>query len=248
MKIENKDFWEIENVIYTQDYRATQTSDYEAYLYEKLAQLTAQNGVKIENAKIFGCGTGREILGLMKYFDLKRVLGTDISENMIKKGNINIKEWNLSEKVSLQVGDATQFSGQNESYELVTLMNSVLTYVDKKEDRYKIFKASNEILKSGGYIIGSVHNQSGAPLKTIYFFLRRCLKPFLRNEPGNRMTGFKGYDVKGYYFTKNGLKKHLQDANFKVVEILSLGEYYKKQNVKYNKLKGWNNIIFIAKK
>ena len=178
--------------------------------------MTAQNGVKIENAKIFGCGTGREILGLMKYLDLKRVLGTDISENMIKKGNINIKEWNLSEKVSLQVGDATQFSGQNESYELVTLMNSVLTYVDKKEDRYKIFNTSNEILKSGGYIIGSVHNQSGAPLKTIYFFLRRCLKPFLRNEPGNRMTGFKGYDVKGYYFTKNGLKKHLQDANFEV--------------------------------
>ena len=39
MKIENKDFWEIENVIYTQDYRATQTSDYEAYLYEKISSV-----------------------------------------------------------------------------------------------------------------------------------------------------------------------------------------------------------------
>ena len=64
----------------------------------------------------------------------------------------------------------------------------------------------------------------------------------------NRVTGFYGFDVKGYYFTKKDLRKHLQETGFVNIEIKSLSEYCKEINVPYNRLKGMNNLIFFATK
>lgn len=248
MKIENKDFWEREDIIQTQDKSAANTSNYEAYLYEKTNNYFKKLNLKIKKAKVFGCGTGREINGILKYLKIDSILATDISENMIKKGSENIIFWNLQDKVILEVADATKYTAKESSFELVTLMNCMLTYVKDKKDRYTIFKTSYDILISKGVLIGAVHNQVGTPQKTVYFFLRRILKPFLRDEPGNRITGFYGFDVGGYYFTKKDLHKHLSDNGFTNIEIKSLEEYSKENNLKYNRLKGYNNLIFFATK
>lgn len=248
MKIENKDFWEREDIIHSQDKTVGDTSNYEAYLYEKTKSYFTNLNVSIKKAKIFGCGTGREINGILKYLSINSILATDISENMIKKGNENIISWNLHDKVKLEVADATIFTAKDNSYELVTLMNCMLTYVKDRKDRYTIFKTAHDILLPKGVLIGAVHNQVGTPQKTIYFLLRRILKPFLKNEPGNRITGFYGFDVGGYYFTKKDLHKHLSDNGFENIEIKSLSEYYKEINIKYNRLKGYNNLIFFATK
>ena len=248
MKIENKDFWEREDIIHSQDKTVGDTSNYEAYLYEKVKSYFANLNVSIKNAKIFGCGTGREINGILKYLSIDSVLATDISENMIKKGQENIASWNLQDKVRLEVADATKFIAKSSSYELVTLMNCMLTYVKDRKDRYTIFKTANDVLVPKGVLIGAVHNQVGTPQKTIYFLIRRILKPFLKNEPGNRVTGFYGFDVGGYYFTKKDLHKHLSDNGFENIEIKSLSEYYKEINIEYNRLKGYNNLIFFATK
>jgi ubiquinone/menaquinone biosynthesis C-methylase UbiE len=248
MKIENKDFWEREDVIHSQDKTVGGPSGHEAYLYKKTKSYFNDLNVSIKKAKIFGCGTGREINGILKYLSIDSILATDISENMIKKGKQNIISWNLQDKVELQVVDATKFIAKGNSYELVTLMNSMLTYVKNIKDRYTIFKTAHDILIPKGVLIGEVHNQVGTPQKTIYFLLRRILKPFIKNEPGNRVTGFYGFDVGGYYFTKKDLHKHLSDNGFVNIEIKSLSEYSKEINIKYNRLKGYNNLIFFASK
>lgn len=248
MRIENKDFWEREDIIYSQDKTATHTSGYEVYLYEKAKKYFQDKGMTVNKAKVFGCGTGREFHGLLKHIPITKILGTDISENMIKKGIQNVKDWGMDGIVDLKVEDASKFKGEKNSFELVTLMNCMLTYVNKREDRYNIFKVANTILKEEGCLIGAVHNQVGTPQKTTYFFLRRLFKPFLKSEPGNRVTGFYGFDVKGYYFTKKDLRKHLQETGFVTIEIKSLSEYCKEINVPYNRLKGMNNLIFFATK
>jgi ubiquinone/menaquinone biosynthesis C-methylase UbiE len=248
MKIENKDFWEREDIIYSQDKTVADTSNYEAYLYEKTKEYFKKMNLSIKKAKIFGCGTGREINGILKYLSIDSILATDISENMIKKGNENIVAWNLQDKVFLEVADATKFKSKESSYELVTLMNCMLTYIKDKEDRYTIFKTANDILASEGVIIGVVHNQVGTPQKTFYFALRRFFKPFLKDEPGNRITGFNGFKFGAYYFTKNDLSKHLLDSGFKNIEIKSLADYYKELNIEYNRFKGYNNLILFATK
>lgn len=248
MKIENKDFWEREDIIYSQDKTVGDTSNYEAYLYEKAAKYFKENQIKIKKAKVFGVGTGREINGILKFLYIDKIIATDISENMIKKGIINIAKWNLQDKVTMQVADATKFTAVPETFELVTLMNCMLTYVKDRSNRYTIFKTANTILVPNGCLIGAVHNQVGTPQKTAFFLLRRLLKPFLKIEVGNRITGFNGFEVGGYYFTKSDLKTHLNDNGFKNIEIKSLSEFYKEIGVKYNRMKGYNNLIFFATK
>lgn len=247
MKIQNKDFWEDESVIMTQDRTISGSSDYEVFLYLKaLAYLKTRKKQFI--AKIFGCGTGREINELFKYLPIESAIATDISENMIKKCHENLINWKISQKVTTHVINATDYVDKEKKIDIVLLMNSILTYVSDKGSRYKIFKNSFDILNNEGCIIGVVHNQIGTPQKTLYFMLRRILKPFLKNEVGNRMTGFKGFKVSGYYFSKKDLHRHLSDNGFQNIEILSLAEYYKQKNYKYDRLKGYNNLLFFATK
>ncbi len=248
MKIENKDFWEKDDIIYSQDKTVADTNNYEAYLYKKANDYFVNKKITVNNAKVFGCGTGREIHGLLKFISINKILATDISSNMIKKGIENIKSWELTEKVEMAVADATKFSASNSSFELTTLMNNILTYIKDREDRYTIFKTCFDILAPNGCLIGAVHNQVGTPQKTLFFFLRRVFKPFIKGEVGSRITGFNGFEFDGYYFSKSDLRKHLVDNGFKNIEIQSLSEFYKTENIKYNRLKGYNNLIFFATK
>ncbi len=101
MKIENKEFWEREDVIHSQNKTVVNTSNYEAYLYEKAKNYFSKLNSSVKFAKIFGCGTGREINGILKYVPIDSILATDISENMIKKGKENVISWNLQDKVKL---------------------------------------------------------------------------------------------------------------------------------------------------
>jgi SAM-dependent methyltransferase len=248
MKIENKDFWELEDIIHSQDKTVGDTSNYEAYLYEKTKSYFNELNVSIKRAKIFGCGTGREINGILKFLSIDSILATDIAENMIKKAAENILKWGLKDKVELKVADAITFETENGSFELVTFMNNMLNYINDRDDRMTILRNAFSMLKQNGVLIGVVHNQVGTPQKTGYFFLRNLFKPFLKNEPGNRITGFKGYSFMGYYFRQNELKRILEDIGFVTIEIKSLSKYNKEINIDYNRLKGYNNLLFFATK
>ena len=246
MKVENKDFWESEKIIATQDKEVTYSNDYEIYLYKKVAtNLKNKSNLK---AKIFGCGTGREIPEIITNIGVKKVVASDIAENMIKKCNENLLNWNLSNQVETLVGDATIYDSKGTTFDVVTVMNNMMTYVTNKDDRYKIFNTAFKILNPDGCFIGVVHNQMGTPQKSVYFLLRRLLKPFLSQEVGFRLTGFKGLKFGGYYFSKKELQQHLKDNNFKNIEVIALSEFYNNKNVPYNRLKGYNNLLFFASK
>lgn len=245
MKVENKDFWENESVISTQDRVKPTSSDYEVYLYNKVAEYLKGN--QNMKAQVLGCGTGREIPEIIKYVGVDKVTAIDISENMIAKCITNLQNWGIYSQVEATVQDATIFASKCD-YDVVTIMNNMLTYVINKQDRYAVFKNSHESLKQNGCIIGVVHNQVGVPQKSLYFVIRNIFSFFLKNEPGYRLTGFKGMRFGGYYFTKNILHKHLEDNGFKNIEILALSDYYKNKDYKYNRWKGYNNLIFFATK
>lgn len=246
MKVENKSFWENQDVIATQDQSVSSSSNYEVFLYQKVA--SHFNDKKKISAKIFGCGTGREIPEVIKYIGAESVLASDIAENMIKKCNENLINWRITDIVITEVVDAAKFENKDYSFDVVTIMNNMLTYVIDKKQRNEIFKKSYEILNDTGAIIGVVHNQIGTLQKTGYFFMRRFFKPFLKTEVGYRLTGFKGLRFGGYYFTKKDLYNHLNDSNFKNIEIISLEEFSKNNNSSYNRLKGSNNLLFFATK
>ena len=246
MKIEHKDFWEKDQIISTQDIQKN-AADFELFMFQEAQQRYIEYG-EVREIKIFGCGTGREIGAIANFYNPDRIVASDISENMINKCRANIVEWGIDSITETQVSNAVFYQGTKNTFDLVTLLNSMLTYVPNRGDRLTIFKTSLEILKPNASIIGTVHNQVGTPLKTLYFKIRSLFSPFLGETVGNRNTGFKGFKVLGYYYTKNGLQRDLEAAGFKNIEIYSLEEYYLKFNQTYNRKKGYNNLIFISTK
>lgn len=245
MKIENKDFWEKDDIIATQ--RLNKISDFERYMIERANELYEDFGY-IKNIKIFGCGSGREIESIADFYNPTGIVASDISENMIAKCNENLKIWNIDSITQTIAINATEYNIVSEKFELVTILNSMLTYVPEKKDRIAIFKNSHQILKSNGILIGTVHNQEGVIPKTIYFKIKNWFSFIFGDKVGNRNTGFNGYKVPGYYFSKNGLIKDLNETGFKTIEVYSLFEFYAKHHITYNKRKGYNNLIFIAVK
>ena len=167
--ITNKSFWEKEEVIETQDLTETSSPHHEKYLMERVLNHYQSNGITTATIKIFGCGTGREINEIHKTINPDHIVASDISENMIKTCKENLKLWNIENKVSLYVTAAQDFSGENK-FETVTILNSMLTYVHKKEDRLTILSKAREILQENGCIIGTVHNQVGVFKKTASLF------------------------------------------------------------------------------
>lgn len=246
MKIENKDFWEKDAIIATQEV-LKKASDFEQFMFQSAIDRYSAIG-EVKNIKIFGCGTGREIESIAEFFNPDRIVASDISENMISKCIENLKIWNIDSITQTIVGNAKDFNKINNSFELVTILNSMLTYVPLKEDRLTIFKNSLQILKPNATIIGTVHNQVGTPAKTYYFKLKSFFGFILGDKVGNRNTGFNGFKVPGYYYSKKGLTKDLKIAGFKDVEIYSLEEYYASKGKSYNRKTGYNNLIFVATK
>jgi SAM-dependent methyltransferase len=246
MKIENKDFWEKEDIIATQQV-LQKASDFENYMFEK-AQERSESHNKIESIKIFGCGTGREIESIAEFFNPKKIVASDISENMMSKCRENLKKWGLSEITETVVGDAKEFNKVSDAFDLVTILNSMLTYVPYRKDRLLIFTNVRKILKPNATLIGTVHNQVGSPTKTLYFQIRGIFSFILGDKVGNRNTGFNGFSVPGYYYNKKGLIKDLSVSGFNNIEVYSLEEYYKIKGLDYNRKKGYNNLIFIASK
>ncbi|MES2747302.1 MAG: class I SAM-dependent methyltransferase [Bacteroidota bacterium] len=245
MQIDNKDFWEKEDIIATQ--RLKKISDFEHYMLQRANELYADFGA-IQNIKIFGCGSGREIESIADFYQPTKIVASDISENMIAKCNENLKLWkidNITETVAI---NAVDYNKVSEKFELVTILNSMMTYVPDRKDRLAIYKNSCQILKPKGVIIGTVHNQEGVLAKTLYFKIRNLFSFVLGEKVGNRDTGFNGFKVSGYYYSKKGLIKDLNESGFKNVEAYSLDEFYAKHNIAYNRKKGYNNLIFMATK
>lgn len=245
MQIENKDFWEREDIIATQ--RLKKIADFEQFMLEKAKTLYAPFGT-ISNIKVFGCGSGREVESIAEFFHPGKIVASDISANMIAKCNDNLRLWKIDRITQTVVGNATEYNAPKEGFELVTILNSMMTYVPLRADRLQIFRNSHAILKPSGVLIGTVHNQVGTPAKTLYFKLRNIFSFVLGEQAGNRDTGFNGFSVPGYYYDKKGLATDLKASGFDLVEILSLEEYSRNHGKSYNRKKGYNNLIFTAVK
>ncbi len=246
MKIDNKKFWEKKEIIRTQD-AVKSASKYEKFLFDSaISRLAGVDNIKSVN--IYGCGTGRDIKIIDSILKPNSIVASDISENMINSCLSNLDNWNVNAEVEVFVSNAVDFRLPNENFELVTLLNSMLTYVANREDRLKIYKNSYDCLKDKGVIIGTVHHQIGRPAKTWYFKLKRLLIFIPKYKIGNKNTGFKGYKIAGYYYDKNWLYKDLYEVGFKNIELYSLSDFFMKIGNSYDKSKGYNQLIFIASK
>lgn len=149
--------------------------------------------------------------------NIKAVSGIDLSENMLIRGREKIAKLNLSDRIFLQKGDATQLAFLNNDFDVATMsfgIRNVENPIFVLKEIYRVLKADgraiilefslpNNILLKGFYLIylkcfvplvgGMISGNFQA-----YFYLNRTIEKFPYGEVFARMMrqcGFKNVFV-----------------------------------------------------
>lgn len=202
----------------------------------------------VHNILCVGCGGGREVLPLHETYTNATIYANDIAEKMIEKAIINFKLWNIEKSVKPLLGSIEKIEFEKPIFQMITAFNNVLCFITPRKNRNELFKKFYHITTPGGVLMGMVHHVYGTPLKTSYFILQKLLSPFQKKEFGDRSAGKREQKYFAHYYTKKEVRELLHQAGYTQIEVSSLSEFYKSRNRKYDRLKGYNNIVFYGVK
>jgi len=96
-----------------------------------------------------GCGAGKNAIYLAKKYGC-RVMGIDISREVVEIAEKNASSEKLRDRVSFVVGDSRNIPFGDNSFDVV-ICESVLVFLSD-EDRKKAISEYKRVVKSGGYI------------------------------------------------------------------------------------------------
>jgi ubiquinone/menaquinone biosynthesis C-methylase UbiE len=154
-----------------------------------------------------GCGTGEQSLFLAKRGC--RVLGVDISKEMLTKANESAKEGILKDKLSLVIASAEALPFRDKSFDGLISIFGVFNHIPRADHA---FQETYRVLKNGGVAVFTVVNRWNLTwwINALLKFKIRWLISSLRS---------KEYTVNGlwtFYFSRNDLKNTLKRIGYKV--------------------------------
>lgn len=240
------DFWNQECIVNDQQ-TFKGLLEHESYLISNL-NLDYKNKYFI---RIVGCGTGREVLPLIKMLPNSVFRCEDVANKMIEKAKILIGN---NENVSFKVVSISTDDKRNHSkYDIVICFNSILNYICPHNNRIRALENIFQSLKNEGKVIGVVHSVFDNFPKSIFFMAKFLLMLFSDNKY-QKYLGFKSIlgawtkkdRVLVNYYTKSSLKKYLLN-NFKIIELTTIKNIIKrklKKRFNYNS----NYLVFTAQK
>lgn len=165
-------------------------------------------------------GTGDVAIELSKQQNVSKVIGMDLSSEMISIGNNKLKKLGHAHKANLQIGNGVEVPVEGESVDAVTLSFGIRNFNDPKLSIKNIYKA----LKPGGRIlIMEFSIPENFIFRNIYFFYFRHLLPFI----GNIISGHKdaytylNKTVEDFPYGEEFLAL-IKDAGFKKTRICKL--------------------------
>jgi len=243
--VDHDNLWNMSNMVDEYNIQAPTLLWSESCLTEKSKSFLKEN---VHNILCVGCGGGREVLPLHQTFENATIYANDIAEKMIEKAIANFKLWNIERSLKPLLGSIENIVFKEPVFQVITAFNNVLCFVTPRRNRNQVFKKFYDITTPNGVLIGMVHHVYGTPLKTLYFLLQRVISPFQKKEFGDRNAGKKEQKYFAHYYSRTELRELLEQAGYTQIEITSLAEFYKSKERKYNRLKGYNNLMFYAVK
>ncbi len=119
-------------------------------------------------------GTGDLALLLAKSFPEARVVGVDIAQAMLDRGQEKVKEQGLTERVKLQRGDSEKLPFSDRQFDAVTVAFGVRNF----ENLRKGLQEMKRVLKPGGHVaILEFSHPRAFPIRTLYWVYARHLLP-----------------------------------------------------------------------
>lgn len=171
------------------------------------AELLGEFGEFERNDEILDVGFGfalQDILWMKKH-QIGSIVGINISDVQLKKANELVAKEGLSDKIKLQVGDATKLDFEENSFDKVVALDCAYHF-DTRED---FFKESYKVLKENGTLVISDY----LPLSTtkIGFIRRRVLAKVC--IPSENLYGIESYEQK------------LRENGFEITKKEEIGRY-----------------------
>lgn len=150
----------------------------------------------------FGCGTGTITLRIAR--DANKVYGVDISEGMLKRAQLNLKNQSIDNAEFIKI-TALDEMFQNDSFKIVTVFN-VLQYI---ENRKELLEQLYRLLKYQGLLIVSV--PCLGEMNHFSALLVKLLR-FVRIMPET------------YFFSIDEIEKEITAAGLTMVESITLSD------------------------
>lgn len=148
------------------------------------------------------CGTGDFSIAAYRS-GVHRVIGIDISANMVEIGCRKIAEQGLDEHISLRIGDSEQMEFADATFDVVTVAFGVRNF----EHLEKGLREMLRVLKPGGQVIILEFSMpENFPMKQLYKFYFRYILPTL----GGWISGNRG----AYTYLPESVMKFPQGQEF----------------------------------
>jgi len=153
----------------------------------------------------------------------KKIIGLDLSNNMLEVGRIKVADRNLTQTIELVKGDSENLPFENDTFDAVTVAFGVRNF----ENLTKGLSEIHRVLKPGGqFIILEFSKVKTFPIKQFYHLYFRYITPMIGKLFSN--------DNKAYTYLPNSVQVFpegeemcviLQQLGFKKVtcQIVSLG-------------------------
>ncbi|MEE1154197.1 MAG: class I SAM-dependent methyltransferase [Acutalibacteraceae bacterium] len=150
-----------------------------------------------ENDKILDLctGTATNAMDISKAITSSKIVGVDLSENMLKVAREKLKKANIK-NITLYQMDATKLSFKSESFDKILL--SLILHEMDEELRSKILSEAKRALKKDGRIIITEWERSSKLSQRLLFMPIHLLEP----KPYHEFITKDLYT----YFTKHGLQ------------------------------------------
>ncbi len=118
-------------------------------------------------------GTGDLALAMMR-LNPDKVMGVDISEEMLAVGREKIRKRGLQEKIELRVGDAENLPFDNNSFDAVTVSFGVRNFENLEQGVTELYR----VLKPGGkLVVLEFSKPKRFPIKQLFGFYFKYILP-----------------------------------------------------------------------
>jgi demethylmenaquinone methyltransferase/2-methoxy-6-polyprenyl-1,4-benzoquinol methylase len=171
--------------------------------------------LKDANARLIldvATGTGDLAIEMVKRLSPERIVGVDISEEMLAVGREKIRKKGMDGSIALQKGDSENLSFADNSFDAVTAAFGVRNF----ESLEKGLTEMRRVLRPGGTLVVLEFSRPGAfPFKQLFNFYFKNILPFIGR--------FTSKDPKAYSYLYESVQAFPDGDDF--LNILEKTEY-----------------------
>ena len=185
---------------------------------KKIISLIKKNNY--ENALDLATGTGDMAILLAQQKNIQQVTGIDLSKEMVTIGQGKLRKRNLSQKLSLKIGDGVNIPFENNSMDLITNTFGIRNFGNYRksiENMYRVLRPKGEIL------IMEFSIPKLFIIRLVYLFYFRYILPLIGKIVSGHSSAYKYLNetVEDFPYGHK-FAKELSDKGFQNIKIYPL--------------------------